>query len=96
MQPVRPLVTAVGRVQLSEEVAGHLREATRKAAERATRTFRTRLSAGEKTCRKRLATLAVVTTRIRLRADRTTSSPRPEAAPPAAPRARGPRPARSG
>jgi hypothetical protein len=39
---------------------GHLREATRKAAERATRTFRTRLSAGEKTCRKRMATLAVV------------------------------------
>lgn len=39
---------------------GHLREATRKAAERATRTFRTRLSAGEKTGRKRMATLAVV------------------------------------
>jgi hypothetical protein len=39
---------------------GHLREATRKAAERATRTFRTRLSAGEETCRKRMATLAVV------------------------------------
>ena len=39
---------------------GHLREATRRAAERATRTFRTRLSAGEKTCRKRMATLAVV------------------------------------
>jgi hypothetical protein len=32
---------------------GHLREATRKAAERATRTFRTRLSTGEKTCRSR-------------------------------------------
>ncbi|MFI6645333.1 ISKra4 family transposase [Streptomyces sp. NPDC050504] len=40
--------------------SGHLREATRKAAERATRTFRTRLSAGEKTCRKWMATLAVV------------------------------------
>ncbi len=39
---------------------GDLREATRKAAERARRTFRTRLSAGEKTCRKRMATLAVV------------------------------------
>ncbi|WP_151775821.1 ISKra4 family transposase [Streptomyces abyssomicinicus] len=39
---------------------GHLREATRKAAERAKRTFRTRLSAGEKNCRKRMATLAVV------------------------------------
>ncbi|MEU0649149.1 ISKra4 family transposase [Streptomyces umbrinus] len=39
---------------------GHLREATRRAAERATRTFRTLLSAGEKTCRKRMATLAVV------------------------------------
>ncbi|MFF4119190.1 hypothetical protein ACFY0P_37885 [Streptomyces sp. NPDC001714] len=39
---------------------GHLREATRKAAQRATRTFRSRLSAGEKTCRKRMATLAVV------------------------------------
>ncbi|MGW2706342.1 hypothetical protein [Streptomyces sp. NPDC001340] len=39
---------------------GHLREATRKAAERAPRTFRTRLSAGEKTCRKRMATLAVI------------------------------------
>ncbi|MER7568884.1 ISKra4 family transposase [Streptomyces sp. NPDC097941] len=39
---------------------GHLREATEKAAMRAKRTFRTRLSAGEKTCRKRMATLAVV------------------------------------
>ncbi|MDX3226159.1 hypothetical protein [Streptomyces sp. ME19-01-6] len=39
---------------------GHLREATQKAAERAKRTFRTRLSAGEKSGRKRMATLAVV------------------------------------
>ncbi|WP_438296153.1 ISKra4 family transposase [Streptomyces sp. HUAS TT7] len=39
---------------------GHLREATQRAAERATRTFRTRLSAGEKSGRKRMATLAVV------------------------------------
>ncbi|MFF5044724.1 MULTISPECIES: ISKra4 family transposase [Streptomyces] len=39
---------------------GHLREATRKAAMRASRTFRTRLSSGEKSCRKRMATLAVV------------------------------------
>ncbi|MFI0242224.1 hypothetical protein [Streptomyces sp. NPDC016845] len=31
---------------------GHLREVTRKAAERAQHTFRTRLSAGEKSCRK--------------------------------------------
>lgn len=38
----------------------HLREATRKATERATRTFRSRLSTGEKSCRKRMATLAVV------------------------------------
>jgi hypothetical protein len=35
-------------------------EATRKAPERAARTFRTRLSAGEETCRKRMTTLAVV------------------------------------
>jgi hypothetical protein len=39
---------------------GHLREATAKAAERAKRTFRTRLSTGEKSGRKRMATLAVV------------------------------------
>ncbi|MFF1335250.1 ISKra4 family transposase, partial [Streptomyces sp. NPDC058298] len=39
---------------------GHLREATRKAAERATRTFCSCLSAGEETGRKRMATLAVV------------------------------------
>lgn len=39
---------------------GHLREATAKAAARARRTFRTRLSTGEKSCRKRMATLAVV------------------------------------
>ncbi|WP_405654010.1 ISKra4 family transposase [Streptomyces sp. NBC_00019] len=39
---------------------GHLREATRKAAERAKRTFRTRLAVGEKTGRKRMATLAAV------------------------------------
>ncbi|RPE26662.1 hypothetical protein EDD90_10955 [Streptomyces sp. Ag109_O5-1] len=39
---------------------GHLREAPQKAAERAKRTFRTRLSAGEKSGRKRMATLAVV------------------------------------
>ncbi|MFI0242037.1 ISKra4 family transposase [Streptomyces sp. NPDC016845] len=38
----------------------HLREATRKAAERARRTFRTRLATGEKTGRKRMATLAAV------------------------------------
>ncbi|MEV2235386.1 hypothetical protein AB0H69_43460 [Streptomyces phaeochromogenes] len=75
---------------------GHLREATRKAAERATRTFRTRLSTGEKCCRKRMATLLSSTTQIRLRAGRTTSLPRPAAAPPAALRARGPRPARNG
>lgn len=37
-----------------------LREATRKAAARATSTFRTRLSAGEKANRKRMATLATV------------------------------------
>lgn len=39
---------------------GHLREATRKAAERAKRTFRTRLATGEKAGRKRMATLAAV------------------------------------
>ncbi|MFD7342195.1 ISKra4 family transposase [Streptomyces violascens] len=39
---------------------GHLREATRKAAERAKRTFRTRLAVGEKAGRKRMATLAAV------------------------------------
>lgn len=39
---------------------GHLREATRKAAERAKRTFRTRLAIGEKTGRKRMATLAAI------------------------------------
>lgn len=39
---------------------GHLREATRKAAERAQRTFRTRLATGEKAGRKRMATLAAV------------------------------------
>ncbi|WP_327669553.1 MULTISPECIES: ISKra4 family transposase [unclassified Streptomyces] len=39
---------------------GHLREATRKAAERAQRTFRTRLAIGEKGNRKRMATLAAV------------------------------------
>ncbi|MFD9822243.1 ISKra4 family transposase, partial [Streptomyces violascens] len=39
---------------------GHLREATRKAAERAKRTFRTRLAIGEKTGRQRMATLAAV------------------------------------
>ncbi|MEU5438201.1 ISKra4 family transposase [Streptomyces sp. NPDC020719] len=39
---------------------GHLREATRKAAERARRTFRTRLASGEKAGRKRMATLAAV------------------------------------
>ncbi|WP_411089579.1 hypothetical protein [Streptomyces sp. 061-3] len=39
---------------------GHLREATRKAAERAQHTFRTRLAAGEKANRKRMATLAAV------------------------------------
>jgi hypothetical protein len=39
---------------------GHLREATAKAAARARHTFRTRLSTGEKSCRKRMATLAVV------------------------------------
>nr|WP_107085705.1 hypothetical protein [Streptomyces acidiscabies] len=75
---------------------GHLREATRKAAERATRTFRTRLSAGEKTCRKRMATLAVVHD-----ADPAVRRPHdiiapPGGPPPAAPRARGPRPARNG
>lgn len=48
------------RRQEDSDAPGHLREATRKAAERATRTFRTRLSTGEKTCRKRMATLAVV------------------------------------
>lgn len=39
---------------------GHLREATRKAAERAKRTFRTRLATGERSGRKRMATLAAV------------------------------------
>jgi hypothetical protein len=39
---------------------GHLREATRKAAIRAQHTFRTRLAVGEKSGRKRMATLAVV------------------------------------
>ncbi|GHA65778.1 hypothetical protein GCM10010372_76840 [Streptomyces tauricus] len=39
---------------------GHLREATRKAAERAKQTFRTRLAVGEKAGRKRMATLAAV------------------------------------
>lgn len=39
---------------------GHLREGTRRAAERAKRTFRTRLAVGEKCNRKRMATLAVV------------------------------------
>ncbi|WUU35860.1 ISKra4 family transposase [Streptomyces sp. NBC_00659] len=39
---------------------GHLREATAKAAAKARHTFRTRLSTGEKSCRKRMATLAVV------------------------------------
>ncbi len=39
---------------------GHLRGATRKAAERAQRTFRTRLAVGEKGNRKRMATLAAV------------------------------------
>ncbi|WP_157549113.1 ISKra4 family transposase [Nonomuraea candida] len=37
-----------------------LRPATAKAAARRTRTFRTRLAAGEKLCRKRMATLGVV------------------------------------
>ncbi|GKQ39945.1 hypothetical protein [Streptomyces sp. A012304] len=35
---------------------GHLREATAKAAAKARHTFRTRLSTGEKSCRKRMAT----------------------------------------
>ncbi|MFD9320073.1 hypothetical protein ACFWDQ_20755 [Streptomyces sp. NPDC060053] len=76
---------------------GHLREATRKAAERATRTFRTRLSTGEKTCRKRMATLAVVHD-----ADPAPRRPHDIIAPPGGrttrrtPRARGPRPARNG
>ncbi|MHB9856802.1 hypothetical protein [Streptomyces sp. YIM S03343] len=39
---------------------GHLREATAKAAAKARHTFRTRLWTGEKSCRKRMATLAVV------------------------------------
>lgn len=39
---------------------GALRPATRKAAARAKRTFRTRLASGEKPARKRMATLAVV------------------------------------
>ncbi|MFI1031341.1 hypothetical protein [Streptomyces sp. NPDC020951] len=52
-----------------------LREATRKAAERAWRTFRTRLSAGEKTCRKRMAPWRSSTTPTRPRAVRLTSSP---------------------
>ncbi|MFG3000706.1 hypothetical protein [Streptomyces sp. NPDC048340] len=39
---------------------GHLREATAKAAAKARHTLRTRLSTGEKSCRKRMATLAVV------------------------------------
>ncbi|MFE3526501.1 hypothetical protein ACFXOD_33795 [Streptomyces sp. NPDC059161] len=39
---------------------GHLREATAKAAAKARHTFRTRLSTGEKSCRKRMATLAVI------------------------------------
>jgi hypothetical protein len=38
----------------------HLREPTRRAALRATRTFRTRLAGGEKSNRKRMATLACV------------------------------------
>ncbi|MEU5431693.1 ISKra4 family transposase [Streptomyces olivoreticuli] len=37
-----------------------LREATRQAAAKRARTFRTRLAAGEKTCRKRMATVGVV------------------------------------
>jgi hypothetical protein len=36
---------------------GHLREATAKAAAKARHAFRTRLSTGEKSCRKRMATL---------------------------------------
>ncbi|MDQ0780043.1 hypothetical protein QF026_008509 [Streptomyces aurantiacus] len=39
---------------------GHLRGATAKAAAKARHAFRTRLSTGEKPCRKRMATLAVV------------------------------------
>ncbi|MFI1488780.1 hypothetical protein [Streptomyces sp. NPDC020747] len=52
---------------------GHLREATRKAAERAQRTFRTRLAIGEKGNRKRMATLAAVYDAPRPCAARTTT-----------------------
>ncbi|MER6958513.1 ISKra4 family transposase [Streptomyces sp. NPDC000618] len=63
-----------------------LREATRKAAERAWRTFRTRLSAGEKTCRKRMAPWRSSTTPTRPRAVRLTSSPPPGSRPTRRPR----------
>lgn len=48
-----------------------LRPATRKAADRARRTFRTRLAIGEKSARKRMATLAASTRRRWHRAVRT-------------------------